>query len=832
MEKNLSLNGEWEAFYQLPGQEKVNFRGSVPGCAHTDLLREGIIKDIFLDYQSQECQFIENADFVYSTSFTFEGDADGVNLGFSCLDTFCDVILNGKKLGFCDNMFLPWQFDVSNTLRNGENYLEVHFYPPAEWVKDYPEYDATFTTERIHIRRMQCTFGWDWVERFVTMGIMGDVQICRHQETEIDSVYVATTGLDEYGAELYLQASFIKVGKDAMMDWMIIDPQGKTVWSQKRALVEKEVRQRVSLTEPQLWWPNGYGKQPLYILRTIIYDDQGNALQQQDSTFGIRTIRILEAPDEQGSNYWNISKELQKYPHIKEADFNEEYTGFHVLVNGVFIHCKGANWVPCEPFPSAVTEEKCIGLLRLAKEANLTMLRVWGGGVIETDCFYDECDRLGILVTQDFQMACGAYPDDTEDFLKTLQKEAAHITKRLRNHPSLAWWTGDNENSTFGSYDQHQYKGRTAAYVGLEPIVYQYDPYRRFMPSSPFGGKLFMSVTSGNAHGTNFLIWLFEQFRYGDLSDYHKFMWANLSRFNSEIPVFGAPALSSMKRFLSEKYLYEDDCLAFHTKNNPVGMLLEFTIYDAHKTFAEKLLGTFTDEADKLLKLRCIQYEWVRSVMELYRRYKGYTGGALLWMYNDCWPSNSWSVVDYYGNPKAGWYALKNSCEPVTGTIHKEDDEYVLTVMNDKLDKVQGTVKVSLWDVHKQEAELEKEISYSVGANGNVVVDKLDWILSDENQVLVLDVMTETGERCYRTVYFPKRICDLHLEVNQDKVSIVKQDADTITLYAMQYVHMVDLDGDYVFEDNFFTMLPGETRTISMRQTFMAKSPEIELYAL
>lgn len=832
MEKILSLNGEWTATYQLPGQGLVNFQGRVPGCAHTDLLREGIIKDYFKDYQSQDCQYIENAEFVYATTFSYEGDVEGVELHFECLDTFCDVILNGKRIGSCDNMFLPWDFDVADILRQGENRLEVHFFPPAEQVKDCPPRDAAFTAERIHIRRMQCTFGWDWVERFVTMGIMGDVELRRSRETEIDSVYVATRTLDDFGAELYLETSFKKVGKEAMIRWVILDPQGEQIWSQKRAVVERELRQDVSIANPKLWWPNGYGEQPIYTLQTIVLDHEGNAVEQKETTFGIRTIRILELPDEKGSEYWELSKKLQEYPHIKETDFNEEYTGFHVLVNGVFIHCRGANWVPCEPFPSAVTDEKRKGLLELAKEANLTMLRVWGGGVIETDEFYDDCDRLGLLVTQDFLMACGTYPDDSQAFLETLQEEAEFAAKRIRNHPSLAWWTGDNENATLGSLELHQFIGRRAAYVGLEPMIHRYDPYRRFLPSSPYGGNPFMSFTCGNAHGTNHLVWLFSQFRDEDLSEYHKMMWANLSRFNSEIPVFGAPAMSSMKRFLSEEYLYDDACLEFHTKNNPSGMLVEFPIYMAHKTFAEKLLGTFSDEKDKLLKMRCIQYEWVRYVMELYRRYKGYTGGALLWMYNDCWPSDSWAVVDYYGNPKAGWYALKNVCSSVVGTIHKENEEYILTVMNDKLEEKRGTVKVSLWDVHKQQAEKELELPYAVTANGKTVAHKLSWSVSDENQVLVMDVLDANGESCYRTTYFPKRICDLKLWKNKDKVVISKQDATSITLRAKEYAHMVNLDGDYVFEDNFFTMLPGETRTISMRRTFMAESNEIELYAL
>lgn len=834
MRRILSLNGDWDGRYELPGQQPVCFEGKVPGCAHTDLLRNGKIKEPFIDYQSKECQFIEKAVFEYTTIFRFEEESAGVRLRFSCLDTYCDVWLNGQWLGFCDNMFLPWEFDVSKELKIGKNSLKVCFYPPTEQVKDCPDYSASFTTERVHIRRMQCTFGWDWVERFVTMGIMGDVELYRYSETEIDNVYVATTALDSCGAELTLQAEFKKVGQSTSLVWSVLSPKGEEVWKQRRLIVEDVIHQRVSLAKPDVWWPNGYGEQPLYILRMIVFDKDGQVIQEKDTIFGIRTIRILELKDAVRSDNWYISKELQKIPHISETDFNEEYFGFQVLVNGYPVFCKGANWVPCDPFPSAVTDEKCRELLQLAAEANLTMLRVWGGGLIESDTFYTECDRLGLLVTQDFLMACGEYPENQQKFLETLRREAEFATKRIRNHPSLAWWTGDNENSAEGHLEMQDYRGRRAANLALEPVICTLDPYRRFLPSSPYGGKLFKSSTSGNSHGTFHLMWLFSKFKDSDLSDYQDIMMSCLSRFNSEIPIFGAPAISSMKRFLSKERLYDDACLEFHTKNNPVGLLKEFTIYDGHKAFAEKMFGTFQNEEDKLLKMRCIQYEWVRYIMELYRRNKKYTGGALFWMYNDCWPSNSWSVVDYYVNPKAGWYALKNSCRSTIGSICKENGKFVLTVMNDGRKDETGTARIALWSVHDRIPQKQQEYPFFAGGNRTVEVCKIDWELPQKDYVLVLDIMTEETECPYRTLYFPSRIADIGLPSanGENTVHIVAHDENSITLHAEKYTHMVDLDGDFIFEDNYFTMLPGEIRTIRFRRTVMAATSEISLYSL
>lgn len=830
----LSLNGNWEGRYQLPGELPVSFKGKVPGCAHIDLLREGEIKDPFLNYQAKDCQFIEQAVFDYTKNFFFDENPEGVTLCFAGLDTYCDIWLNGHLLGFCDNMFLPWKFDVSRELKHGPNCLQVRFYPPAKQVEGYPDLPANFTKERVHIRRMQCTFGWDWVERFVTMGIMGDVELCRSSDVEIDNVYIATTALDAYGAELYLRAEFAAISDENTLCWQIIAPDNKIVWEQRRVIVESYVEERVSLAEPELWWPNGYGEQPLYTLYMEVCDRENKIVQERDTIFGIRTIRILELQDKEGDDNHRLSKELQKLPQIQEYDWNQEYFGFQVLVNGCLVFCKGANWVPCEPFPSAVTDEKCKELVRLAAEANLNMLRVWGGGLIESEVFYKECDCHGILVIQDFLMACGWYPENQPGFLKTLEKEAEYAAKKIRNHPSLAWWTGDNENSAMGHVELAHYLGRRAANLALAPTIRRVDPYRRLLPSSPYGGKPFASFTSGNAHGTMLLMWQFGQFRESDLTDYHEIMSTGLARFNSEIPIFGAPAMSSMKRFLTEEHLYDDDCLHFHTKNNPCGVLEEFPIYDAHKTFAEKLLGTFKDEEDKLMKMRYIQYEWVRYMMELYRRNKGFAGGALFWMYNDCWPSDSWAMVDYYTNPKAGWYAFKNASRATIGSISKKGDNFVVTIINDGQAEVSGVATLSLWNVKEKKARRTESITFTICANQKVCIGEKAWELPETECILVLEVSSTDNNLPYRTVYFPKRIADLSLSSSRDDkaVYMIERGEDYVVLEAAQYVLGVNLDGDYVFEDNYFMMLPGEQRRVSFRSTSQALTSEITLYYL
>lgn len=828
------LNGDWSGRYTSPEGKTTEFSGVVPGCAHTDLLRAGIIKDPYFEYQAAECQFIENQTFEYEKIFDFSGSTEGVKLGFERLDTFCDIWLNGIHLGFCNNMFLRWDFDVENALVEGENKLLIRFYPPAEQVEGKPKRNAAFTAERIWIRRMQCTFGWDWVERFVTMGVEGDVMLYRLDETEIDSVYIATTMLDSYGAEIKLDLQFAAIGQDTMLEWEVVSPTGELVWAQRRAIVEPEAIEFISIKSPMLWWPNGYGAQPLYCLKMRVFSSDGTLLDERENTFGIRTIRILEQKDEKDSENWKISEALKEVPHVGASDENEEYSGYQILVNGQPIFCMGGNWVPSEPFLTDVRKEKVEELLRLTAKANMNMVRVWGGGVIESDDFYDICDRLGILVCQDFLMACGEYPEEYEEFLAELEKEANQEVKRIRNHPSLAIWIGDNENSASGRLDKKNYPGRVAAYLVNGPIVNRLDPYRRFMPSSPCGGKLFGSVTCGTAHGTMHLVAMFETICHTDMSCFHEMLMAELARFNNEVPVFGAPALSSMRRFLSDELLYDDDCLEYHTKNNPSGFLLEFPIYKMHRTFSEKLFGTFKDGEDKLFKMRTLQFVWVRYMLEMYRRNRGYSSGILFWMLNDCWPSDSWSLIDYYMNPKAGWYAANQACKPIVGSIYETEGGYACRVENEANDIKEGSVKVSLWDVNGNQPVNEKVASFKVAPSSVVEALRIDWKLPEEGYVLVLDVFDTEGNTLYRTTYFPKRVVDLGLPSTRGEsvLEVEEQGNGFIRIRAKKFAFVVNLDGDYIFEDNFFTMLPGEIRTIRFEAIKEASTDEVNVYVM
>lgn len=306
------------------------------------------------------------------------------------------------------------------------------------------------------------------------------------------------------------------------------------------------------------------------------------------------------------------------------------------------------------------------------------MIRVWGGGIFEQQHFYDECDRLGLMVTQDFMMACGNYPENDEAFLNQLAKEAEFAAIMLRNHPSLVWWTGDNENAVSGSDSMCNYTGRRAAHKAILPIIERLDYNREFLYSSPFGGDRYGSKTVGTTHNTLFLGNMISYIEKKDLSDYRN-EWKNyIARFIAEEPIFGAVMPQSLEKFI-KKDSADYNMWLWHTKTNP-GLGKE--LLDVSTDFAEKLFGKFQNWDDKYFKMRYLQYEWVQLTLQNARINWDFCSGIVYWMLNDCWPAASgWSVIDYYNHVKAGYYAIKNLSKVIVGAFDYESN-LILCISN------------------------------------------------------------------------------------------------------------------------------------------------------
>ena len=789
------LNGLWQGFCR--GEKEFSFQAQVPGCVHTDLMGSHIPADLNRGKNTDDCQWIEACDWEFARCFTVDAPSY-THLVFEGLDTYADIYLNDVLLGTADDMFTPYRFPVAGILKPGENRLRVCFRSPIKETENAPWRKCAFGDfRRLYTRRIQCTYGWDWVARYVTCGIWRDVYLEDRSAFGVKAVYVTTEHISASVAQLCVEAELENYEAGGMAQLEVLDPAGSVVYSHRWYRKEPHLRVHIDLPNARLWYPVGMGAQPLYTLR----------LCGVEQPFGIRTVRIEQLPDAPGSPWHEQCLQLKNSPSGEKYDHNTQFSGFRLFVNDRPVLCKGANWVPCEPFPSAETDEKQTRLLELAVEAGVNMLRVWGGGIFERQHFYNECDRLGILVTQDFLMACGDYPTDG-DFIAKLQRETEAAALALRNHPCLMWWSGDNENAVNGSDEMEAYRGRTAIYEGIEPVLLRLDPRRRFLPSSPCFGDVYASKTVGTTHNTQYLgVETFPYIFGTDMQDYKEFFSGLLARFIAEEPTFGAVCLPSLKKMMDEADIFDgDDLWNYHTKGNPA---LSFTLFDLLQTFAKKVLGDFHDGHDRLFKLKYAQYEWVRVTLENVRRNQGFCNGMIYWMWNDCWAAASgWSFVDYYCLPKASFYSFKRCAKALVVSM----DERGIWVCNDS-ETAQG-VTVCVYSVQPFGASLclQRQITAKPGVT---FVEALP-----EGSFLVAQAGMD------RTFYKKGSLPLVPVAVNWQFL-----DAAHVLVSSFGYVHAVELEGEYIFDDNYFSLLPGESRVVTLRPTPDAQSPVLSVNA-
>ena len=815
--KKLNLNGNWKGVcYTEDGKTDFDFNGNVPSCVHTDLIAENIIDyDIFYRDNAEKCQWIENRAFDYTKTFTVPEFSGNAELVFEGLDTYTDIYLNGEHLASTDNMFIEHRFDLKNLLKKGENTLKVHFRSPIKEVEGLPALKGAFTTERLHSRRMQCTYGWDWVARFVTSGIYKDTYIEFEDNLTTDNVYIHTVSIAGGVPQICFEAEFKNYEKGDMVTLEIISPEGEKILSHNYFVKERELKGYIDLPGARLWYPAGYGEQPIYTLR----------LCGKEYKFGIRTARVAQIPDAVGSDYYKTALRVKETECGKMFDENTEFSGFQLWVNDIPVFCKGANWVPSEPFPSAEAEDKITEILSLAKEANLNMLRVWGGGYFEKDHFYDECDHLGIMVTQDFLMACGQYPEKEEWFLSHLQKEAEYACRLMRNQPCLVWYSGDNENAVNGSFEMEDYTGKTAYEKGLKPTVERLDRTRKLFPSSPYGGNRFASNTVGTTHHTQFLGRLFWYIENNEkLVDYKEELKKYRARFVAEEPIFGAVSLSSLKKFMTNEDVFSDDTdmWLYHSKGNP-GLQKELMEYMLH--FTERVLGTFKNPYDRYFKYKYFEYEWLRVIMEQARREKWFCSGIIFWMLNDCWTAASgWALIDYFNKPKLGYYSFKRCAKPILCSLDYENGKYSICVSNDAL--TDCSCAVELYKIKDCKTERLDGFSITCSANENAIQELSVALKKDE--ILIAELSSPLND-C-RAFY---KHGDLEIEKVENAVEYSVEN-DTIILTAKEYVHAVELESEAIFEDNAFSMLQGETKVVPFRylKNTKDKTVTVETYAL
>ncbi len=803
------------AHNQLPWLPAV-----VPSHVHLDLQRAGVIPDPFVRLHERDVQWVDDSDWEYETTFHVDAPAPpNAFLRFLGLDTVADITLNGERLGTTDNMFIPHEFPVTGKLKagdgaDGDNTLRVTFHSAkrigaerhAAWDaagNDTTAYHWDNWAERAFVRKAQYMYGWDWGPVLRSCGLWRPVELVTVPVARLGNWKHDVEFTDDGKALVTVTADVERAPghEDTPLTFtMRMSKYEEPADYITEAVIGNKARATLTIDEPELWWPRGYGFARCYALDMALHVGEESEEDKTDKDkvdedgglIGLRTIELVREPDADGSG-----------------------EGFKFRVNGVDIFIKGANWIPERSFPSAAPETKEPEeqrRVRQARDAGFNMLRVWGGGLYESEYFYLNCSLHGILVWQDFAYGCAYYPDDAH-YQEAARVEAVAAVRRIRNHPSLALWCGNNENQMM--WDTNWTGQRPPHLLGdplyhevLPAVVAAEDPKTPYWPSSPFGGPDSNSETHGDCH--NWDVWHGR----GDWTHYPE----NDARFCSEFGFASSCGLAAW-----------DTCLAPEDKH-PQSLAVRWHDktrkgYDTYLGYIGLHFPVPQTLEDLVYYSQWNQAEALKCGVEHYRRRKGHCWGTLFWQINDCWPVQSWAIIDSLGEPKAAYFACKRFYAPLLLSLVRDGERVRAHLINDHLHTVAGMLILTL-ETFDGERLAQETHAVSVGANGaeEVASFSLATARGRERDVFVYAQFQpgEEGEPVTNLLLLaePK---DLRLA--SSGVSVTVSDISPYTIQIMVraerfapcvWVRRTDNAPLTGLTDNFFPLRAGETRTITL----------------
>jgi beta-mannosidase len=783
-EIRISLNN-WELIFPA---DSNYYPAKVPGNIHTDLLNNNLIEHPFFADNEQNLQWIGENRWVYKCNFKVAPDDDfNYELIFNGIDTYAKIILNNEELGICSNMYRTWTFNVSDKLVNGTNKLEVVFYPVSEINRiDSINYGVIIPDKRAFSRKAPYHFGWDWGPKFETCGLWRSVELLKWKEFRIISSYVTTENITDNTANLNCQV-IIESEKETNIEIFISDETNSFKSIAKSIKLNKgvnEINIPILIQNPQLWWCNGMGKANTYNLKITA---KGNKTRSEKNIkLGVRTVELIKTNDSIGESFYFV---LNKKP----------------------VYALGANWVPAESFPGTLSEKKYRELLLQAKEAGFNMIRVWGGGLYENDEFYHLCDSLGIMVWQDFMFACNMYPGN-KDFLENVKHEIHDNVIRLRQHPSIVLWCGNNEVwngwNDWGWQQKFNYSYEDSlklvnAYNSIfKEIIPQeiakLDNTRDYHESSPtYGWGHDECVTHGNSHYWG-VWWGMEPF-----SVYYE----KTGRFMSEYGFQGFPPMASFHEFLdSSDIQLQNEKLKNHQKH-PTGF----------ETIEEYMNRHFPKPAnfeEYIYFSQLLQAKAVQTALDAHLSAKPHCMGTLLWQFNDCWPVISWSVVDYYGYKKAAYYTVKNMFQPIVIATKPYLDSLEFYLVNNSTTSKQVSCSFSIMDFEGNIINTDT-IKTSSNTEKSIKIHTIKFkdIQHPLNEVFI-NIKTDSGFE--RNVFLvPEK--DLNLpKPNLEYWKEQSADSTYIFLTSPKFVSSVYLEptNRQNWNNNFFDIMPGDTIVI------------------
>jgi beta-mannosidase len=767
---------------------------TVPGCVHTDLLDAGLIPDPYLDLNEIAVDWIGRQPWRYETTFDWTpgSPAEHVDLAFSGLDTVATVLLNGIEVARTRNMHRSYRFAVDELLREGENHLAVLFdsaWDYAEQVRDElgtlpNNYPAPFN----FIRKMACNFGWDWGPTLVTAGIWRPVALETWSTARLHRVRPVVS-LDGAAGRARFLIDVARSGRDTDRAPLHLRATVGGITSEMVVPADTdEVAVEVVVPGAQLWWPHSLGGQPLYEAVVELAGPDGTALQTWQRRIGFRTVRLDTTADEQG-------------------------TPFTLYVNDVPVFARGANWIPDDCFPSRVTPQRCRTRLSQAKAANVDLLRVWGGGIYESDDFYRTCDELGLMVWQDFLFACAAYPEESP-LREEVVAEARENVGRLMPHPSLVLWNGNNEN-IWGYVDwtwKDAIGDRTwgaGYYLEVLPeAVAETDPSRPYWPGSPYSGSMDLHPNL-DGHGPCHIWDVWNQRDYTAYRDY-------APRFVSEFGFQGPPTWSTLRRAVHDVPL---------TADSP-GVLHHQKATDGNRKLTRGMaphLPVPRDVDDWHFLTQLNQAQAITFGVEHFRSLRPRCMGTVLWQLNDCWPVTSWAAIDGDGRLKPLWYALRRAYAPRLLTIQPRAGSLAAIGVNDGTASWRGPLTIRRMTLAGEVlAEHETRLIVDRLSQATVAVPPAVATPGEPDREFLV-ATTPTGDRAFWTFVEDKDLA--YAPAGLTVTSAVTAAGYDVSVTAQTFTRHLCLFADRLHpeatvDDMLVTLLPGETHT------FAVESPE------
>lgn len=809
----IPIDYRWE-FSQVGKDEWL--AAEVPGTVHSDLIAHQLLPDPNYRMNEGDVQWVETAEWEYRAVFQLTPEVIAMNnlmLDFKGLDTYAKIYLNNQQILETDNMFVGWEVDVKNYLKEGSNQIRIHFLSPVtEGLKKLQQLDYLLPASNeqapynqrtnVFTRKAPFHYGWDWGPRLVTSGIWRPVVLKAWNDAIIESVYIETRNIGKNQAKLngYAEINVFNTGEYVFT--LNIDGRLSGL-SKKVTLIQglNTIPFDFTIDDPKLWWSNGLGEPYLYDFSFTLQKDDV-IIDLHELAYGVRTIRLVQEPDKVGRT-------------------------FYFELNGVPVFMKGANVIPSETLTPTVKYETYKRLVKNAVAANMNMLRVWGGAIYEDDLFYELCDQNGILVWQDFMFACALQPGDKEH-LDNIRKEAEYNVKRLRNHASIALWCGNNENlhgwNHWGWKEMYEPKVRNFVWKTYERIFYdilpsavkQFDPKTAYWASSPsaYGNQL-ADRQSGDEH--DWTIWFGQQpfSAYGD----------EVPRFVSEYGLQSFPNMHTISDFsVEDDWNIDSEVMRNRQRSRMDYISPGFDGNDMIKRYMERYYPVPENFEHFVYVSQLLQAKAYQSAIEAHRRNMPHCMGSLYWQLNDSWPTISWATVDYFGRWKAAHYAVrKANSEFMVSPIINGDTLQVYAV-SDRLKTISDArLMITLMDFNGSEiTSMGKTIDIMPNTSTLILNRDLSEFIEDVDlkKTFVLIELFD-GEKILadNQLYFiePK---DIVLEKPEIEITAIKiSNGYELTIKSSKLVRNLFLDtpySDVFITDNFFDLIPGKPKVVQL----------------